>query len=270
MLVYFATYLVGYADSVLMIGQFALILSCIYAMFSVVRDASRILILAMLFNIIATFNHFNKAIRMNNLLVDFLLPLLALAGIDGIYKMRNNLNAMSIYTLLVVSALTIVKSSAIFFAAIILTYYLYESIRHLFREKGKFKSSLLVLMTSVLSFMSIWLWNIHVKANFPVTKHDVSLTSYQEIFQAKDGIIIHQITDIFIDTITSLPTVSTQGILLVQVMMIGAYIIIRWGIGRKNSILWQLALINIITIIYYICHVSILHANRRSLISCWV
>lgn len=252
LLVYFATYLAGYTDSVLIIGQFALILSCIYAMFSVVRDSSRILILAMLFNTIAAFNHFNKAIRMNNLLVDFLLPLLALAGIAGIYKMCNNLKGMSFYTLLVVSALTLVKSSAIFFAAIILVYYLYESIRHLFREKGKFKSSLLVRMTSVLSSMPIWLWNIHVKANFPVTKHEVSVTSYQEIFQAKDGTIIHQITDLFIGTIRSLSTVSTQGIILVQVMMIGAYMMIRWGIGRKKSIPWQLALINIITIIYYI------------------
>lgn len=89
----------------------------------------------MLFNIITVFNHFNKAIRMNNLLVDFLLTLLALAGIAGIYKMRHNLKAMSIYTLLVVSALTLVKSSAIFFAAIILVYYLYESIRHLLGKK---------------------------------------------------------------------------------------------------------------------------------------
>ncbi|MGH2016629.1 hypothetical protein [Aerococcus urinaeequi] len=100
--------------------------------------------------------------------------------------------------------------------------------------------------------MSIWLWNIHVKADFPVTKHEDSVTSYQEIFQAKDGTIIHQITDLFIDTNRSLSTVSTQGILLVQVMMIGAYLIIRWGIGRKNPNLWQLALIDIITIIYYI------------------
>lgn len=35
-------------------------------------------------------------------------------------------------------------------------------------------------------------------------------------------------------------------------MMIGAYMMIRWGIGRVNPILWQLALIDIITIIYYI------------------
>ncbi|MGH2081286.1 hypothetical protein ACRCJU_08120 [Aerococcus urinaeequi] len=85
-----------------------------------------------------------------------------------------------------------------------------------------------------------------------MTKHDVSLTSYQEIFQAKDGIIIHQITDLFIDTITSLSTVSTQVLLLAQVIMLGAYIIIHLVIGKKNSILWQLSLINIITIIYYI------------------
>lgn len=114
LLVYFAAYLVGYTDSVLIIGQFALILSCLYGMFSVVRDSSRALILAMLFNIIATFNHFNKVIRMNNIPGDFLLTLLSLARIASIYKMRQNLKAMSIYTLLVVSALTLVKSSAIF------------------------------------------------------------------------------------------------------------------------------------------------------------
>lgn len=250
LLVYFATYLAGYTDSVLMIGQFALILSCIYAMFSVVRDSSRILIIAMLFNIIAAFNHFNKAIRMNNLLVDFLLPLLALAGLASIYKMSRNLKAMSIYTLLVVSALTLVKSSAIFFAAIIMFNYLYESIRYLLGKKDKFKSSLIVLMTRVLFFIPIWLWNIHVKANLPVTKHEVSVTSYQEIFQAKDGTIVHQITDLFIDAITSLSTVSTLGILLVQVMMISAYFI---------CLLYR-----------HICHVFILYDNRRSLVSCWV
>lgn len=252
LLVYFATFLAGYTDTILIIGQFALILSCIYAMFSVVRDHSRVLILAILFNLFAAFNHFNRAIRMNNLLVDFLLPLLALAGIAGVYKMRHNLKAMSIYTLLIVSALTLVKSSASFFAALILIYYLYESFRNLSGKKGKFKSILLILSTSILSFMPIWLWNTYVKVTFPITKHEVSVTSYQEIFQAKDGTIIQQITELFIDTITSLSTVSTQGLLLVQVIMIGAYIIIRWGIGRKNPILWQLALINIITIIYYI------------------
>lgn len=86
LLVYFATYLAGYTDSVLMIGQFALILSCIYAMFSVVRDVSRALILAMLFNIIATLNHFNKVISMNNIPGDFLLPLLALLALPAFIK----------------------------------------------------------------------------------------------------------------------------------------------------------------------------------------
>src|SRR5699024_12812697 len=102
----------------------------------------------------------------------------------------------------------------------------YESIRHLFKEKGKFKSSLLVLMTSVLSFMPIWLWSIHVKANFPVTKHEVSVTSYQEIFQAKDGTIFNKITNCFIGLIKSLSKFSIKDILLFQLLLFGTFIIL--------------------------------------------
>src|SRR5699024_1765794 len=71
LLVYFSTYLVSYSDSVLMIVQFAFILSCVCAMFSLVRVSSLILILAMFFNIISAFNHLNQVIRINNLLFDF-------------------------------------------------------------------------------------------------------------------------------------------------------------------------------------------------------
>lgn len=129
LLVYFTTYLAGYNDHVLILGQFSLIIACIYAMFSVVRDDSRILILTMMFNGFAAFNHFNMAIRMNNLLVDYLLPLIELAGIACVYKMRHDLKAFCIYTFLVVSALTLVKSSASFFAGLILIHYLYESFK---------------------------------------------------------------------------------------------------------------------------------------------
>lgn len=54
LLIYFATYLASYTYSVLIIGQFALILSSIYAMFSVVRYVSRILILAISLQFLTT------------------------------------------------------------------------------------------------------------------------------------------------------------------------------------------------------------------------
>lgn len=80
--VYYATLIGGFDDSIMLIGQFLLLFSCIYALFAVVRDERRVLIITMMFCTIAIFNYFNIAIRMNNLLVDFILPMLTLAGIS--------------------------------------------------------------------------------------------------------------------------------------------------------------------------------------------
>lgn len=64
---------------------------------------------------------------------------------------------------------------------------------------------------------------------------------------------MQQNSDLFVDTITSLTTVSTQGILLVQIFFWGgAYIIIRFVFGKKNPLLWKLLLINSITCTYYL------------------
>ncbi|MFW3454695.1 hypothetical protein ACN68H_07030 [Aerococcus viridans] len=51
-------------------------------------------------------------------------------------------------------------------------------------------SILLIISTSILAFIPIWIWNGYVKANFSITRHQVSVSSYQEIFQAKDVDVI--------------------------------------------------------------------------------
>lgn len=68
----------------------------------------------------SNFNYFNTAIRLNNLLVDFLLPPITLADIAGIFQMQNQMKQVSIYTFLVVATLTLVKASTTFFATIII------------------------------------------------------------------------------------------------------------------------------------------------------
>lgn len=88
----------------------------------------------MIFNVFVAFNHFNMAIRMNNVLVDYLLPWIALAGVAGVYKMRHDLKASSTYIFIVVSALSLVKSSASFLAVLILIYYLYESFKNPYEQ----------------------------------------------------------------------------------------------------------------------------------------
>lgn len=249
---YFAAFVSGFSDQVLMMGQFFLILTCLYAMFAVVRDTSRGLVLAMMFTMIALFNHFNIAIRMNNLLVDYLLPIMALAGVAGIYGMRKQINAMSIYTILIVGMLSLVKSSGLFFAVIVSVYYLYCIIKHLKTSSFKLSAILVGLLSTITSYIPIVVWNIYVKTNFPVTKHEVSVDSYQEIFSSKGSEVIQQISDLFLSTIFNIQTLSTQGIILVNVILLGAYLAIRFISKRKNPLLWQLVLINMIVLVYYI------------------
>lgn len=250
--VYYTTLIGGFSDSVMLIGQFISIFSCLYALFAIVRDESRTLISAMMFSFIAIFNHFNIAIRMNNLLVDFLLPLITLAGIAGIYRMRSDLKQMSLFLVLIAGALSIQKNSAMFFTAVIIIYYLFLVARN---WKG-YGNKLVVAGTSILtlaaSAMPYFLWNFHVKNTLTASKHEVDVEAYQQIFGEKDPQTIQQISDTFVSTITDLSTPSTQGILLANGLMLLAYSIIRFKLKRKNSILGYLFIVNLLTAGYYL------------------
>lgn len=166
--------------------------------------------------------------------------------------MRYQIKQVSLYSFLVVAMLTLVKASATFFAAIIIAYYLFEMGKRLLESKHKIIVTVYALVTTGLSFLPITIWNAYVKANFPITKHEVSVSAYQSIFGEKDTTVIEQISQLFMRTITSLQTLSTQGIVLTQIIMIVAYLIIRFRVKRKNPILWQLLLIDGIVIVYYL------------------
>lgn len=249
--IYFGTVVAGFNDQVMIFSQFLLIFFCILALFSVVRDESRALILGVMFTIIAVFNYFNIAIRTNNLLVDFLLPLFTLAAIAGMYRMRKSFGKMTLYMILVTSVLMLIKSSAIFFSMINVIYYFYLVIKLL--QLHRHKSILLAKAIGgiAISFSPIILWNNYVKVNFPVTKHEVDLTAYSEIFLEKDSKVIKDIIDNFIQTVFNIDTLSTQGVILTLMIMLGGFIVIRYIFHRKNPLLWQLALISLITIVYY-------------------
>ncbi|MER2179678.1 MAG: hypothetical protein ABS890_03485 [Carnobacterium inhibens] len=253
--VYYVTLIVGYHEGVMLLGQFMLIIAALYSLFSVIRDSSRTLMTSSLFLTIALFNYFNIAIRMNNLLVDFLLPLLALAAVSGIYVLRKNFLLSSIHTILLLSVLAIVKNSGLFFVVIVLIYYLYTSIKNFNKEQSKI--ILLVVGTGstvMFSISTFILWEVHVKNTFTeeVSKHSVNISSYQDIFAEKTNEITTQIIHTFTSTVIDWHSLSTQGIIFVNVIFIGAYLIIRVGFKRKNSLIKMLFLTDAIVILYYI------------------
>src|SRR5699024_2885152 len=130
---------------------------------------------------IALMNYFNISIRMNYLLVDFILPVLSLAGITIVYSSRHDLLRMSFLVFLTTSVLCLVKTSGLMFAVLVWIYYLITLTQVHSLVKNKAKLILLALGTLFLSLSPILIWNNYVKATFPVTKHEVSLISYQSI-----------------------------------------------------------------------------------------
>lgn len=250
--VYYATKMAGFSDGVMLIGQFLLIYSCVIALFAPIRDESRTLVVAMNFSLLAIFNYFNISIRMNNLLVDFLLPLLTLAGIAGIYSMRKNIKALSVYFILIVSVLSLIKNSAIFFVGILFIYYLYTVVGSRKRFGKIWHLPINVLAVFGVSLVPYIMWAIHVGKQFSSSKHAVSLSGYQQIFLEKDASTTAEITGKFVAALTDLSSIPSQGILLFNFVMIGSYIIIRFFVKRNNSILRCTVFVDLIIVAYYI------------------
>ena len=249
--VYYAAKMIGYNDGVLLMGQFLLIFSCVISLLAPIRDESRGLVVAMNFSMLAIFNYFNISIRMNNLLVDFLLPLLTLAGIAGIYRMRENIKALSVYFVLIASVLSLVKNSAVFFVVLLCGYYLYTVIgsRNRFGKVWHIPVNVVAVFGSAL--VPYIIWARHAGEQFSSSKHAVSLSGYKQIFLEKDASVTAAITEKFLAALTDLSTIPFQGIILFHLIMISAYLIMRFLIGRKNSLLRCTLLVDLIIAAYY-------------------
>jgi 4-amino-4-deoxy-L-arabinose transferase-like glycosyltransferase len=142
------------------------------------------LMVAMVFASFAVFNTFNVAIRLNNLLVDFLLPALALAAIAGCFAYRNRFWMMSLHTAVVLGLLSIVKVSGLFFVLLALVVYIACVVRLLVRKRARLKALIMMVTTILASFLPFIIWQKHVSNNFPnaaSAKHAVSMADLGKI-----------------------------------------------------------------------------------------
>lgn len=250
--IYYVTHLVAFQPGIMLFAQFILLFSCMVALFAVVRDQSRALVTMMLCTVITLFNYFNIAIRMNNLLVDFVLPMLTLAAIAGIYTYKHQVRLMTINTAIIGATIAIVKNNGIIFDIIIMGYYAYQ----LFSNSRSLKNVLRKLFNFTILAISIYLplfvWNRHVKTTFPISKHEVSVHSYEKIFGSKSPEIIHQIIHKFFSSIFSFTSLSTRGVLLINLILISSLIIMHYVVKRKGYLLRTLIATDITILLYYI------------------
>lgn len=105
----------GHSQGQMLLAQNSLLLACFLAVFGVVRERRRFLLYSFLGMGLSLLSYLNLTVRINNLLVDFLLPLLALSSMAYSRRKENNLRLCA-GQILLLGFMGIVKDSGLFFA----------------------------------------------------------------------------------------------------------------------------------------------------------
>ena len=250
---YYFCSVVGGEEGVMLTGQILLLFACFYAMFGVIRDVKRFLLVGLLGLCCSTMAYFNISIRVNNLLVDFLLPALALGAVAIIASERKRFSAACFTALPVLALLVIVKSTGVFFAALCYAFLLARAIR-LHREDREgaiyIRPALAVI---VLSLVTLVLWNIHTASAFAgdTSKFSYDLQNLSSIQIDKTPEQIRAISTLFLQTAVSLRGISAQGILIFNVLAIAAYLVARFALHKRWKLLRTLLALDAGIVVYY-------------------
>ena len=227
---------IGFSEGAMLVAQFLLIWAAAYAIFAVLRDRTRALTAMILCLTIAGSLVFNVAIRLNNLLVDYVLPLLTVAALAGVFAYRTRPWLLCGHVAVFVAALLLVKNSATFFVVVIAAVFLVTLLK-----TGKTGWSLpanLLRFAGTLAVASgpFLLWQWHVHATFTVSKHEISAQAYQHQLANESPAAILKIVRKFGEQMVNPQSLSTQGIVLLNVLLIGAWLVIRVLSHRQNPL----------------------------------
>lgn len=257
--IYYVTTFVGQTEGVMLVAQALLILACFYALFAVIRDTKRFLLTSVLGLSIAIMTIFSISVRINNLLVDFLLPLLALAALAGIFTYRKNLKRACFVSFPILSFLPIVKNSGLFFSVLCYVYLLFIAF-NLVKNKimSRIQAFGYTILTIPLSLVPFLMWNVHTSTALEGTlsKHTMSVENFVEVSNEKTPEMIETIVRSFFNSIFSLESLAAQGVILIHVVAIGAYIGARLMSGKKWNTLKMLLVLDCFLVIYYLSNLA--------------
>lgn len=250
---YYVGRIVGNGEGVMLVGQGILLFASFYAVFGAIRDQKRFLLSALLGIGCSAMAFFNISIRINNLLVDFLLPALALASIGILLVERNKFSTACLAVLPVLGLLAIVKNTGIIFAVLGFVFLLYRSLQFQ-RADAKLRPFFWgALLTIGLSLVPLILWNVHTSLAFPVDagKFSYDFQTLSSFTIDKTPAQIQYIVQLFLYTTLSLSQLPTFGFVLFNGIAITAFLIARIGFKKKWKLLGTLLLLDLAVVLYY-------------------
>lgn len=246
--IYYICRFMGHAQPIMLLAQGLLIFSCFYAMFGIVSEKKRFLLYAFLGLGLSTLSFFNLTIRITNLLVDFLLPIYALAIVAAIYQYRHDLKRACIIILPLAGLLTVIKSTGIIFAAVGLIFLVYIWLAN--KQRANWKIGLAVLGTIVGALLPYFSWSWRMATVF----HGVNNKFEGAAAALKSGKTAEQKWDILVLFLKSSVDITSRpvlGIVIFEVAAIAASIV-AYVVLKKKWNLWKVLIaLNVVVVLYY-------------------
>lgn len=255
-LIYFVCKIVGTYQNIMILAQGLLIFAAFLAIFGIIQEKKRFLLTVVLGTGCSFMAFFNVTIRISDLLVDFVLPILGLAAIAVIYRYRQNLNKMLVISTPILGLLMIVKSTGIIYACVAIIYLWYQVIKHhlvKYKEK-KTDSYLKIVGANIVSFLPYLLWNQYVNTVLADTynKFDVDSEQIASIYGDKTAEDVQIIIKLYIESLLDFTERATIGLVILQVSAIIACFIGYKIIKKKWSMGKVLIAMDFVVVIYLI------------------
>jgi len=245
---YYVCRFAGHSQSMMLLAQGLLIFSCFYAMFGVISEKRRFLLFAFLGLGLSTLSFFNITIRINNLLVDFLLPIYALAIFAIVYRYRDDMKRACMIVIPLAGLLTIIKSTGIIFAAIGLIFLVYTWLIHWKKPGWKYALGVVLTIGVALFPYFAWSWRMSTVFRGIENKFDVSAAGLQ---LEKTPEQMREIISLFLKSSIDLTTRPALGIVIFQVVAIAASVFVAVVLKKKWNLWKALIALDIVLVLYY-------------------
>lgn len=259
---YYVCYYAGRQQGMMMLAQGVLIFAFFYAVLGAVRHTRCFVLYALLGAGLSFLSFFNITIRINNLLVDFLLPVIALACWAVIRRYPTDLNKMLPLLLPYQALLLIVKSTGAIYVAFVALAFLFRvprAVRQLpVPRHGKKRRLWEVLLpgalTLLLSSLTWAAWQYHTKTALAgiVSKFDTNLVEVGAAGTGKSAEELQAIVQLFVQTVLDLSTRPAMGFLGMNLLALagGIAIWLRWKHSPK-PLFWTMVRLNLMVVLYY-------------------
>ncbi|MCM3128616.1 hypothetical protein ACFQ3J_16635 [Paenibacillus provencensis] len=245
---YYVCRFAGHSQSIMLVAQGLLIFSCFYAMFGIVSEKRRFLLYAFLGLGCSALSYFNLTIRINNLLVDFLLPIYALAIFAVVHQYRNDIKRACLIVLPLAGLLTIIKSTGIIFAAIGLLYLAYHWLIR--SDNRSWKNTLIVVAAFCAALLPYFGWSWRMKTMFQgvENKFDVAASGLELVKTSEQ---MSEILSLFLSSSTDLATRPAIGIVIFHLLAIIASVFAAVVLKKKWNLWKVLIALDVVLLLYY-------------------